>query len=81
MEVVLAAYNLACEEIETLKAQLRAITEAEPVEWQWRDAAKGSLPASKWFNDLEPYCKLRANDSRYETRALAVVAPKEDTEE
>ena len=59
------------------QAQLRAITEAEPVKWESRNIKKGH----PWAESNETLNAVREKLPEYETRALAVVAPKGDTEE
>ena len=56
-------------------ARLRAITEAEPVRWESRNIKKGH----PWTESNETLNAVREKLPDYETRALAVVAPKGET--
>ena len=74
----LAETNMSLlDDMEVLQTKLRAITEAEPVRWEYRQHKRGDWTICKSHINIDLF---RKNPS-YEVRALAVVAPKGDTEE
>ena len=67
----------AAKVIAWLQKRLLAYTEAEPVRWEWK--YRGIT--DDWQSVESALEHYSSNTQRYEVRALAVVAPKGDTEE